>query len=92
MTPAPVATLLALPFLDGPSLVPSCALRSRKPAQSSAKDSLSLADEGSENMSALSDGELGVRWKGERGRRKELLEPPGRASPACSRCSSVQLR
>lgn len=32
---------------------------------------------------------LGVRWKGEVGSLRLLLEAPGRARPACSRCSSV---
>lgn len=90
--PASVAALLMLPFRDGASPAPSCALRSRKPAHSSASDSLSLAEVGSEKRSALSEGELGVRWKGDAGRRRLLPEAPGRARPACSRCSSVQSR
>lgn len=85
-------TLAVLPFLDAASPAPSCALRSRKFAHRSARDSLSLAEVGSEKTSVLRDGELGVRWKGDMGRRRLLVEVPGRASPACSRCSSVQLR
>ena len=86
--------LVKLPFRndDEPSTEPSCALRSKKPAHNSARDSFSRAEVGSENKSALSDGELGVRWKGELGRRRELLDAPGRDRPAFSRCSSVQLR
>jgi hypothetical protein len=89
----PVATLETLPFLDPSSGFPSSALRSRKLAQRSAKDSL-LPDvgAGSEKNSVFRDGVLGVRWKGECGRRRLLLEAPGLAKPACSRCSSVQLR
>ena len=60
--PEPVAMLLTLSFRDGGSPTPSCALRSRKLAHSSARDSLSLDDEGSEKMSVLRDGELGVRF------------------------------
>lgn len=89
---APVATLDALPFLDPSCVLPSSALRSRKLAHRSANDSL-LAEEGvgSEKKSVLRDGVLGVLWKGEVGRRRLLLEAPGLARPACSRCSSVQL-
>ena len=86
-----MAALLELPFLLGESPEPSWALRSRKLAHSSDNDSLSLEDDGSEKTSALSEGELGVRVKGDMGRRR-LFEAPGRARPACSRCSSVQLR
>lgn len=88
----PVPALLVLSFLGAPPLAPSCALRSRKWAQRSDKDSLSFVEVGSEKISALSEGELGVRWKGDAGRRRLLPEVPGRARPACSRCSSVQLR
>lgn len=88
-----VVALLTLSFLlDEPCPAPSCALRSRKPAHSSASDSLSRADDVSEKTSALREGELGVRWNGDAGRRRELLDVPGRARPACSLCSSVQLR
>lgn len=92
-----VVVLLTLAFrdpvsLEGPSPAPSCALLSKKFAHRSARDSLSLADVGSEKMSLLRDGELGVLWKGDVGSRKLPPEPPGRARPACSRCSSVQLR
>jgi hypothetical protein len=86
----PVAILDVLPFLDG-AREASSTLLSRKPAQRSASDSL-LADVGvgSEKNSVFSDGVLGVLWNGDEGRRRELPEAPGRANPACSRCSSVQ--
>lgn len=65
-----------LPFLDsGPMIsdvLPSSALRSRKPAQRSARDSLPDADEVSEKNSVLKEGVLGVRLKGEAGRRSVL--------------------
>lgn len=85
-----------LPFLESlPSVSigrPSSTLRSKKPAQRSAKDS--FPDEGvfSEKNSVLRDGVLGVRWKGETGRRRLLFEAPGRVRPACSFCSSVHAR
>lgn len=98
----PVAAVALLDTLslrdDGPSFAPppSSTLRSRKPAHSSASDSLdSFADagSGSEKKSALSDGVLGVRTNGDAGSRKlPPVEVPGLASPACSRCSSVQFR
>lgn len=97
VTVIPVPVLLdTLPFLESVPKVsmglPSSTLRSRKPAQRSARDS--FPDEGafSEKNSVLRDGVLGVRWKGETGRRSVLFEAPGRARPACSFCSSVQAR
>lgn len=83
-------TLLTLPLLLPAAELPSSALRSRKPVQSSARDSFVAGD--SVKYSLDSEGVLGVRWKGDAGRRRELLEVPGRARPACSFCSSVQLR
>lgn len=96
-TAVPVVVLLTLALRDpesfeNPSPAPSCALLSKKFAHNSARDSLSLADVGSEKTSALSEGELGVLWKGDVGSRKLPTEPPGRARPACSRCSSVQFK
>lgn len=87
----------ALPFLEsGPiisDVLPSSALRSRNPAHRSARDSFPDVDGGaSEKNSVLRDGVLGVRWKGEAGRRSVLCDAPGRARPACSFCSSVQAR
>lgn len=86
-----------LPFLESEPIIsdvlPSSALRSRKPAQRSASDSLPPDVGGaSEKNSVLRDGVLGVRWKGEAGRRRVLCDAPGRARPACSFCSSVQAR
>src|SRR3569833_305139 len=69
----------------------SSTLRSRKLAHRSPSDSLPDVGVGSEKNSVLSDGVLGVRWKGDVGSRRLLLaDVPGRARPACSRCSSVQ--
>jgi hypothetical protein len=50
------------------------------------------ADEVSVMNSVLSEAVLGVRWKGESGSLREPAEVPGRARPACSRCSSDQFR
>ena len=105
----PVAVELALPFLlfellaFPPPAASSATLRSRKPAQRSARDSrlweaeVGVTAESVVKNSVLRDGVLGVRWKGDMGSRRLLLPPPpwweaeapGRASPACSRCSSV---
>lgn len=84
-----VATLDMLSFREVDTLA-SSTLLSRNPAQRSDSDSLPPADMGSVKNSELSAGELGVRWKGEVGSRRVLPEVPGRASPACSFCSSVQ--
>jgi hypothetical protein len=85
------ATLEMLPCLE-PDVEASSTLRSRNPVHRSANDSLSDAVVDSEKNSVFSAGELGVRWKGDVGRRRLLLAVPGRASPACSLCSSVQFR
>lgn len=91
-----VPMLDTLPFLESKPITsdvrPSSALRSRKPAQRSARDSLPDADGASEKKSVLKDGVLGVRWKGDAGRRRVLCDAPGRARPACSFCSSVHAR
>lgn len=83
------AALLTLP-LRLFVVEPSSALRSRKPVQRSANDSLFEGE--SVKNSADRDGVLGVRWKGDMGNRRLLFEAPGLARPACSFCSSVQLR
>lgn len=83
------AELLTLPLLL-PAVDPSSALRSRNPVQRSASDSLVAG--GSLKNSVESDGVLGVRWNGDTGKRKLLFDVPGLARPACSFCSSVQLR
>ncbi len=70
--------------LDDPDS--TCASCSRKFDHSSARDSFRLVR--SVNNSVEVDGVLGVRWNGDKGARRVLLpEVPGRASPACSRCS-----
>ena len=73
---------------------PCCASCSKKFCQRS--DSVSfVAGLESVKYSACKAGVLGVRWKGDEGilRDPELkAEVPGRASPACSRCSSFQFR
>lgn len=92
----------ALSFLGGGLVVlprrdasfPSAASRSKKSCHSSASDSLLLEllamSIGSEME--LSEGVDGVRRKGELGRRRlELDVAPGRARPACSRCSGWTL-
>ena len=82
--------LLTLPLRLPPAVEPSSALRSRNPVHSSANDSLFAGD--SAKNSVDRDGVLGVRWKGDMGKRKLLFDAPGLARPACSFCSSVQLR
>jgi hypothetical protein len=83
------AELLTLPLLL-PALEPSSALLSRNPVHRSASDS--LFDSDSVKNSVDNEGVLGVRWNGDTGKRKLLFEAPGLARPACSFCSSVQLR
>ena len=88
----PVAALDALSFLDLSS-APSSALLSRNPAHNSASVSFPVpAEDGSVMNSVLSDAVLGVRLNGESGSLRELEAVPGRARPACSRCSSLQFR
>lgn len=70
-------TLDVLPFLEYAPIVsavrPSSALRSRKPAHKSARDSLPPeVDVVSEKKSAPRDGVLGVLWKGDAGNRRVL--------------------
>lgn len=87
---------LAVSLLGGGEVVPlprrepSLASRSRKSDHSSANDSLLLellAMSIGSLMPLLRDGVDGVRRKGDMERRRLLLEAPGRARPACSRCS-----
>jgi hypothetical protein len=63
--------LEVLSFLDGavPLTPASSTLLSRKPAQRSARDSRPEAEVGSAKNSWFKAGELGVRWKGDAGRR-----------------------
>jgi hypothetical protein len=88
----PVAALETLSFLEAASPEPSSALRSRKPAHRSANDSFAEVGVGSEKNSVFRDGVLGVLWNGDAGKRRLPAEAPGRARPACSRCSSVQFK
>lgn len=67
-------------------LPPASASLARKSDHSSASDSL-LAPPGVSGKSAERDGVLGVRLKGDMGMRRDAFEAPGRAKPACSRCS-----
>lgn len=85
-----VEKLDTLSFLK-PPLPASSTLRSRNPAHKSARDSFcaALVDVCSAKNSVFSAGELGVRWNGDMGSLSKLEAPPGRARPACSRCSSV---
>src|SRR3569833_3272343 len=72
-------------------VVASSTLRSRKLAHRSPSASLPDVGVGSVLFSVLCVGVLGVRWKGDVGCWRLLLaDVPGRARPACSRCSSVQ--
>lgn len=75
--------LNGLGTLDG--LDSCCASCSRKFDHSSARDSLRLEFSGKNSECMV--GVLGVLWKGDIGARRRLFEPPGRARPACSRCS-----
>lgn len=84
--------LVALPRRE-PSF-PSAASRSRKSCHSSASDSLLLEllaiNIGS--LALLSEGVEGVRRNGEEGMRSPKVDAaPGRARPACSRCSRVRV-
>ncbi len=67
------------------TLTSACASCSRKFDHSSPRDSLLLARSGKNSLDR--DGVLGVRLNGDRGARRLLPEVPGRARPACSRCS-----
>lgn len=82
-----------LPLRD--TSLPSAASRSRKSCQSSANDSLLLEllaiNIGS--LMLLREGVEGVRLKGDIGSRRpeEVDAVPGRARPACSRCSEGEV-
>jgi len=87
----PDVGLSVLPLLLLIPCVPSAASLSKKSCHNSAKLSLLLEllaiSIGSD--AALSDGVDGVRPKGDKGMRRLVVldAVPGRASPACSRCS-----
>jgi hypothetical protein len=96
LLPTPLPALgggeVVLPRRD--ASLPSAASRSRKSCQSSASDSLLLEllaiNIGSDIE--FNEGVLGVRRKGDIGtRREEPEDVPGRARPACSRCSGCRL-
>lgn len=72
-----------------PRLESSPASRSRKSDHNSANDSLllELLAISMGSFIPLNDGVEGVRLKGDIGIRRLLFDAPGRASPACSRCS-----
>lgn len=74
-------------LVDREDLAPSEASCSRNSDQSPASDSFRPLV--SWKLSADNEGVLGVRCQGEIGVRKLGFEAPGRASPACSRCSAV---
>ena len=67
-------------------LIPSCASCSRKSDQSSARDSFRVPPSGKKSVDKA--GVLGVLCHGDKGTRRFGLEAPGRARPACSRCST----
>lgn len=67
-------------------LIP-CASCSKKSDQSSARDSFLVLPSGETSVDKA--GVLGVLCQGESGTRKFGFDVPGRASPACSRCSTV---
>ena len=66
-------------------LIPACASCSRKSDQSSARDSFLVPPSGKKSVDKA--GVLGVLCHGDKGTRRFGLDAPGRARPACSRCS-----
>ncbi len=70
---------------DFGDFTPSWASCSRKSDQRSAKDSFLVPPSGKKSVDKA--GVLGVRCHGDTGTLRLGLEAPGRASPACSRCS-----
>ena len=68
-------------------LIPSWASCSRKSDQSSARDSFLVPPSGKKSVDNA--GVLGVRCHGDIGTLRFGFEAPGRASPACSRCSAI---
>ena len=67
-------------------LIPSCASCSKKSDHSSARDSFLVPPSGKNSVDNA--GVLGVRCHGDTGTLRFGLEAPGRARPACSRCSA----
>lgn len=68
-------------------LIPSCASCSKKSDQSSARDSFLVPPSGKKSVDKA--GVLGVLCHGDKGTRRFGFDAPGRARPACSRCSTV---
>ena len=68
-------------------LIPSCASCSRKSDQSSARDSFLVPPSGKKSVERA--GVLGVLCHGDNGTRRFGFDAPGRARPACSRCSAI---
>ena len=66
-------------------LIPSCASCSKKSDQSSARDSFLVPPSGKNSVDKA--GVLGVLCHGDKGTRRLGFDAPGRARPACSRCS-----
>lgn len=66
-------------------LIPSCASCSKKSDQSSARDSFLVPPSGKKSVDKA--GVLGVLCHGDKGTRRLGFDAPGRARPACSRCS-----
>lgn len=66
-------------------LTPSCASCSKKSDQSSARDSFLVPPSGKKSVDRA--GVLGVLCHGDKGTRRFRFDAPGRARPACSRCS-----
>jgi hypothetical protein len=90
---APLLTggLLGVPGL--PLSLPSAASLSRKSCHNSASDSLllELLAMSMGSLALLSDAVEGVRRKPDMlGRRRPVDAAPGRARPACSRCSGMR--
>ena len=87
--PTPPTLVGGVAWLSLLEFAPSCAASfSRKFDHSSARDSLLLPLFVALRWSMFREGVEGVRRKGESGIRRELFEAPGRARPACSRCST----
>ena len=89
--PSPNLSLLEI-LVDRLDFAPSCASCSRKSDHSAANDSFDSLRLGlSVAKSVDRDGVLGVRCQGDIGVLRFGLEAPGRARPACSRCSRKQV-
>ena len=85
---APLAMLVDREDLD--VVAPSCASCSRKSDHSPASDSFLLLPSSGKN-SVDKAGVLGVLCHGDTGALRLGLDAPGRARPACSRCSKIRV-